>query len=170
MFVRSAGEGDLAAVRALLVETWHATYDAISGAERIAAITNSWHSMGSLKARLTRPRSEFLVADSGKELGGMAFAIVGEDGTVLMLHQLYVRPAQQGHGVGGMLLDEILNCFPEAELVRLEVEEANARAIAFYEAYGFAHTGRTANVGHTNSGIPALVMERPLGASAADAT
>ena len=54
-----------------------------------------------------------------------------------MLHQLYVRPAHQGHGVGGMLLDEILNCFPEAETVRLEVEEANVRAIAFYEAYGF---------------------------------
>ena len=55
MFVRSAGERDLAAVRALLVETWHATYDAIYGAERVAAITDSWHSMGSLKARLTRP-------------------------------------------------------------------------------------------------------------------
>ena len=28
MFVRSASERDLAAVRELLVETWHATYDA----------------------------------------------------------------------------------------------------------------------------------------------
>ena len=165
MFVRSAGEGDLAAVRDLLVETWHATYDTIYGAERVTQITNSWHSLGSLKSRLTRPRSEFLVADSGKELGGMAFAVAGEDGKTLMLHQLYVRPAHQGHGVGGMLLDEVLNSFPEAETARLEVEEANARAIAFYEAYGFTHAGRTENVGNTKSGIPALVMERPLGRS-----
>ena len=97
----------------------------IYGAERVTAITDNWHSMPSLQARLTRPRSEFLVADSGKELGGMAFATTGEDGKILMLHQLYVRPAHQGHGIGGMLLDEILNCFPEAETVRLEVEEAN---------------------------------------------
>jgi ribosomal protein S18 acetylase RimI-like enzyme len=163
MFVRSAGERDLAAVRELLVETWHATYDAIYGAERVTAITDDWHSMRSLKARLTRPRSEFLVADDGKQLGGMAFAKAGEDGKILMLHQLYVRPAQQGHGVGGMLLDEILNSFPEAETCRLEVEEGNTRAVAFYEAYGFKHAGRTANCGGGQSGIPALVMERPLG-------
>ena len=163
MFVRSAGERDLAAVRELLVETWHATYDQIYGPERVTAITDSWHSMPALQARLTRPRSEFLVADSGGELGGMAFAKTGDDGKILMLHQLYVRPAHQGHGVGGMLLDEILNCFPEAETVRLEVEEANVRAIAFYEACGFAHAGRTANCGGGQSGIPALVMERPLG-------
>ena len=164
MFVRSAAERDLEAVRALLVETWHATYDAIYGAERVTAITDDWHSMRSLKARLTRPRSEFLVADSGKELGGMAFAAAGEDGKILMLYQLYVRPAQQGHGIGGMLLDEILNCFPEAETCRLEVEESNKRALAFYEAYGFRQAGRTANCGGGQSGIPALVMERPLGA------
>jgi ribosomal protein S18 acetylase RimI-like enzyme len=163
MFVRSAGEHDLAAVRDLLVETWHATYDPIYGAERVTALTDDWHSMRALQARLTRPRSEFLVADSGKEIGGMAFAKAREDGKVLMLHQLYVRPSRQGHGIGGMLLDEILNCFPEAETVRLEVEEANARAIAFYEAYGFKQTGRTANCGGGQSGIPALVMERPLG-------
>ena len=40
MFVRSAGERDLAAVRELLVETWHATYDPIYGAERVTAITD----------------------------------------------------------------------------------------------------------------------------------
>ena len=37
--------------------------------------------------------------------------------------------------------------------------------IAFYEAYGFAQAGRTANCGGGQSGIPALVMERPLAAA-----
>ncbi|TIU66551.1 MAG: GNAT family N-acetyltransferase, partial [Mesorhizobium sp.] len=59
MFVRTASERDLVAVRALLVETWHATYDAIYGAERVTAITDAWHSITSLKTRLTRPNSEF---------------------------------------------------------------------------------------------------------------
>src|SRR6187401_3219038 len=125
MFVRSASERDLAQVRALLVETWHATYDTIYGAARVTSITDDWHSMASLKARLTRQNSEFLVADDGKELGGMAFAVADGDGKVLALNQLYVRPVHQGRGIGGMLLDEMLTSFPNAETARLEVEEAN---------------------------------------------
>jgi ribosomal protein S18 acetylase RimI-like enzyme len=161
MFVRTASERDLAAMRELLVETWHATYDPIYGAERVTAITNDWHS----KRRLTRPNSEFLVADNGKEITGMAFAAADPEGKTVMLHQLYVLPRFQGHGVGGMLLDEILNCFPDAELVRLEVEGANIRAIAFYKAFGFTETGRTGDCGVAGSGISALVFERPLGAA-----
>jgi ribosomal protein S18 acetylase RimI-like enzyme len=162
MFVRSASQRDLAQVRALLVETWHATYDAIYGAARVTSITDDWHSITSLSARLTRQNSEFLVADDGKELGGMAFAVADGDGKVLTLGQLYVRPQHQGKGIGGMLLDEILASFPDAESVRLEVEEANTRAVTFYQAHGFSHAGDTADCGGGRSGIPALVMQLRL--------
>lgn len=162
MFVRTAGERDLAAVRALLIETWHATYDPIYGAERVTAITNDWHSMASLERRLKRPHSEFLVADDGDVIAGMAFAAADTTGKAVMLHQLYVLPRFQGHGIGGMLLDEIMGCFPDAELIRLEVEAANTRAIAFYEAAGFARSGHTGECGVAGSGIPALIYERPL--------
>ncbi len=79
-----------------------------------------------------------------------------------MLHQLYVRPGMQGRGIGGLLLDEIEGCFPGADKVRLEVEEKNAKAVAFYTAQGFSQVGRTANCGSDQSGIPALVYERPI--------
>ncbi len=162
MFVRTASKRDLDAVRALLGETWHATYDAIYGAERVAAITADWHSLASLQAQLERPHSEFLVADDGNAIGGMAFASAVDEGKTVMLHQLYVRPSMQGRGIGGMLLDEIADSFPEAERIRLEVEEANLRAITFYRAAGFVQAGRTANCGRDQSGIPALVFERVL--------
>jgi ribosomal protein S18 acetylase RimI-like enzyme len=163
-FVRTAGERDLEAVRALLVETWHATYDAIYGADRVTEITDDWHSIASLRRRLTRPNSEFLVADDGQRIGGMAFAVAGGDGKTVSLRQLYVLPACQGHGIGGALLDEILDDFPDARLIQLEVEEANSCAIAFYKVYGFEEAGRTGNCGVAGSGIPALVFERTLGA------
>ena len=160
MFVRTTGDRDIKAVRELLVETWHATYDAIYGPEKVTEITDDWHSVRSLTARLTTPNSEFLVADDGKRIAGMAFASADDTGKAVTLHQLYVRPDSQGRGIGGMLLDEVLNSFPDIETMRLEVEEANTRAVAFYEAYGFAQAGRTANCGKAESGIPALVMER----------
>jgi ribosomal protein S18 acetylase RimI-like enzyme len=165
VFVRTASDRDLDAIRALLVETWHATYDSIYGLERVTAITDDWHSLPALKRRLDQPSAEFLVADDGKRLGGMAYASVDAMGKTVMLHQLYVRPAFQGHGIGGMLLDEIVESFPDATLFKLEVEEANAGAIGFYISQGFVQSGRTANCGAEQSGIPALIFERRRGAA-----
>lgn len=158
MFVRTASERDLAAIRSLLVETWHATYDVIYGPDRVTEITDQWHSTGALRPRLTCPNSEFLVADDGKEIGGMAFAVAEDGGATVVLRQLYVLPGQQGRGIGGLLLDEVIESFPEGRLIRLEVESANGRAIAFFEEQGFVATG---GVPHGDAGM--LVMERPLG-------
>lgn len=162
MFVRTAGERDLDAVRALLVETWHATYDAIYGPAKVAEITDEWHSIAALRRLLIQPNADFLLADDGKQLAGMASAVAEADGKTVMLRQLYVRPAFQGRGIGGMLLDEIIESFPDAERIRLEVEQANAKAISFYATQGFEPAGRTENCGKDQSGLPALIYERPL--------
>ncbi|MDI6027563.1 GNAT family N-acetyltransferase [Corticibacterium sp. UT-5YL-CI-8] len=137
MFVRTAGERDLERVCALLSETWHATYDAIHGVERGNEITAEWHSLASLKSRLVRPASEFLVADDGKMLGGMAYAAASNDGKTVTLYQLYVLPAFQGRGIGSALLQEVELSFPEAGRIRLEVEAENTRAVDFYGQRGF---------------------------------
>ncbi len=166
MFVRTASERDLPAIRALLVETWHATYDAIYGADRVTEITDDWHSVEALKRRLERKWSEFVVADAGATIAGMAYAESDADGKLVHVRQLYVLPRFQGRGIGGMLLDEVLNAFADAETARLEVEAANTKAIEFYKAFGFGEAGRTGNCGKPDSGIPALVFERRLGESA----
>lgn len=163
MFVRSASERDLAAIRTLLIETWHATYDTIYGEQRVADIGDDWHSIPSLKARLSRPNSEFLVADDGRKLGGVVFAAATADQKVVVLYQLYVHPACQRQGVGRMLLEEIEECFPDAHRLRLEVEAANAPALAFFEARGFVRTGTAANSEAGQSDIPALIFEKALG-------
>ena len=45
---------DLTSVRDLLVETWHDTYDAIYGVERVTEITNEWHALERLARELER--------------------------------------------------------------------------------------------------------------------
>ena len=164
MFVRTAMERDLPAIRRLLVETWHATCDAIYGPAKVTEITDDWHSLSVLKASLERPFSEFVVADDGKAIGGMAYADTDSDGKTVMLRQLYVHPSFQGRGIGGMLLDEVLNAFADAESARLEVEAQNMSAIDFYRAFGFVEVGRTDNCGTSQSDIPALIFERPINA------
>lgn len=160
MFVRTASERDLEAIKALLAETWHATYDAIYGVERVNEITAEWHSLAALKARLNKPNSEFLVADDGKQIAGMAYAAATSDAKVVMLHQLYVRPGNQGAGIGRMLLDEVEQCFPDARILRLEVEEVNERGVAFYVASGFSQIGRANDPARPE--LSALVFEKKL--------
>ena len=158
-FVRSATERDLPAISKLLSETSHATYDALYGAEKIDEMTAKWHSVPALKANLARKNSEFLVADNGKVIGGMAYAAMSATlHETAVLHQLYVLPAYQRQGVGRDLFAELETCFPYAGQMRLEVEENNAKAIAFYEAHGFSPQG----AGASHWGIATIVMEKPL--------
>jgi ribosomal protein S18 acetylase RimI-like enzyme len=162
-FVRSASEGDLARVSALLGRSWHATYDTLYGAEKVAELTAEWHSPLALKQLLGRPDSEFIVADDGSRIGGMAYAAMDPaESDVVQLHQLYVEPELTGQGIGRDLFAEIETCFPAAKRMRLEVEPKNERALAFYAGLGFREVGWTRNCGGGQSGIPAAILEKTL--------
>ena len=58
--------------------------------------------------------------------------------------------------------EQAIAAFPEATLMRLEVEPGNQGAIAFYEARGFRPAGRAGDCGGSGDGIAALMMERPV--------
>jgi ribosomal protein S18 acetylase RimI-like enzyme len=161
IFIRTASERDLPAIQKLLGVCWHATYDEIYGARRVSAITADWHSLQSLKARLAKPYSEFIVAEGSDGIAGMAYASQSDPGFV-MLHQLYILPDAQGQGLGAQMLGEIEAAFPDAKSVRLEVEAANEKAVRFYGRHGFETVSRTENCGEEESGIAALILEKRL--------
>lgn len=162
-FVRTASERDLAPLRLLLADSFHATYDPLFGEPKVQALIDSWHSPAALKARLAKKGGEFLVADDGKVLGGMGYAAMSEKMTkTAMLHQLYVHPDHQRQGVGRDIFAELETCFPDAEIMRLEVEPRNLAAIEFYTGLGFVEVDRTTSCGGPNSGLDAIVMEKPL--------
>jgi ribosomal protein S18 acetylase RimI-like enzyme len=162
-FVRSASERDLPKVQTLLAETWRATYVPYYGVEKVEALIRDWHSLEALKKRLKQPKSEFLVADNGKALAGMAYAAMdGKLPKTAVLHQLYVHPEFQRQGIGRDLFAEIETCFPDADTMRLEVEPKNEAAIAFHGRHGFVPIGEVSHCGGGQSGIPALLMEKLL--------
>ncbi len=159
MWVRTASNRDIADISTLLGVVWHHTYDNIYGSRKVAQITRQWHNTAELEKLLKQPASEFLVADDGNQITGMAFARMTGD-TTAKLVQLYVLPQFHGKGVGKMLLEEIEESFFEARQFTLEVEEKNIHAIDFYEKHGFTRTGTTQNCGKDNSGIRALILTK----------
>lgn len=163
-FVRTASERDLKKVRDLLGETWRATYADRYGAEKVATFHDTRHSLSALKVYLDQPSGEFLVADNGSEIAGMAYAAPAKDmAKTINLYMLYVHPEHQRQGIGRDLFAEVESCFPDAEIMRLDVDQDNAGAIAFYAAHGFEEVGRIqADGDDAEPGLPALILEKPL--------
>ncbi len=159
-FVRTAISTDIPAIRDVLATTWRETYVPFYGAEKVEELIADWHSEAAVKRRLALPNAEFLVADDGTQIGGVAFATMIEK--TISLHQLYILPHLQRQGIGQMLFAEIESCFMDANIIALEVEPRNTAAIAFYEAHGFERVEIIANCGTADSGILALKMTKSL--------
>lgn len=151
---------DVSEIRELLATTWRETYTGFYGATIVEEIIAKWHAPAAIIKNIAKPNGEYLVADDGTQLGGVAFASLTDK--VISLHQLYVQPHLQRQGIGQMLFAEIESCFMDADILDLEVEPRNAGAIAFYHAHGFQSGGIITNRGTADSGISALKMTKVL--------
>ena len=162
-FVRTASARDIEPVRLLLSETLHAAYDDVHGAVKVQQMLDRLYSANALKARLAEKGGEFLVADDGKELGGMGFANMSTaEAKTSLLKDLYVRPANQRQGIGRDLFAELETCFPDAERMRVEVAADSAAANGFLEAHGFAEVGRIDGSANDEWTLPKRILEKPL--------
>ena len=159
MWVRTASARDIEQISLLLNQVWHHTYDLIYGPQKIDEITQKWHASDQLRLKLAAHDSEFLVADDGTKIAGVASASITKLNQV-KLHQLYILPEFQGRGVGRLLLEEIEGSFIDAREIFLEVEEKNTAAIRFYQKHGFREGGNTTECGEKGSGIPALIFTK----------
>jgi ribosomal protein S18 acetylase RimI-like enzyme len=156
LVIRPAEASDLPAVRALLVETWHDTYDDLIGAAKVTEITDSWHSLDNLARQLGNVSAAFLVAVEGERVVGHILAGAPKPPT-FTVWRLYVLPARQRQGIGRRLLDAAVKRFPDAGILRLKVEADNAKGLAFYRREGFRQIAE-----ETVEGIRHYEMEKQL--------
>jgi len=165
LLVRPARRDELPAIRVVLVETWHDTYDPIYGAAEVREITDDWHSLDNLARGLNRVDHAFLVADADGAVVGTASATFDGD-ELITLDRLYVRPGRQGQGLGTALLDACVAHFPDASRLRLEVETHNGKGRAFYARRGFAELPPRSEAGDEGN----VVCEKALEAAAGSAS
>lgn len=160
--IRLARADDAPEVRALLVRTWHATYDSIFGAEKVTEITDRWHAESVLVAQTESESTKFHVVEINGAIVATSLAKAGLDGNV-ELSRLYVDPRHQRAGLGHALLKSVQSAFPQARRMKLEVEPANTKARSFYAQFGFEEIARTdACGGDAGVAQAALILEAPL--------
>lgn len=140
MWLRTASKDDLNEMHELLLESWHAVYDDIIGVEKVNRLNAERNSIESLKKYMGRPSSEYVVADDGEKLHGVAYAVQGlinADPEIAIVMQLYVRPESQRQGIGARLLVELEESFPSARRIRVQVMSENKGALQFLEGQGY---------------------------------
>jgi len=118
-----------------LIELWEAAVratHAFLGEADIAAIRQAL-------------RTDYLPAVSllaARDGHGRLLGFAGTAGD--MLEMLFVAPDRHGHGIGGQLLRHVV---AERGIRRVDVNEQNPTATAFYLAHGFRQNGRSATDG-----------------------
>ena len=89
------------------------------------------------EARQATPTSRFMVAQAGRKVVG--YAVTGRAGRRGYLQRLAVDPSHAGQGIGSSLVND---CFAwlesrSANMVMVNTQHSNSRALALYEHLGF---------------------------------
>jgi ribosomal protein S18 acetylase RimI-like enzyme len=134
VLVVPATERDVPALRALGVRTWRATYEGVLPGTDVERGIDELFNEYSLGAAVRDGRMLAAFRD-GLLAGMLEFDRVDDERT--MIWKLYVDPGAQSRGIGGLLLERLLQSATTPE-VRVEHDERNAGAAAFFTGFGFA--------------------------------
>ena len=158
--IERAKAEEVDAIKQVLSETWVATYADHLSRSTIEQVTTHWHDPKLLRSQIEKPGDHFAVAkEDGMIIGLITLIALNRD--ELYLPRLYVRPEYQGKGVGTRLLNAALASYPIATVIRLEVEQQNAKGHSFWRSQEFVDTGTNIEqVG--NDSIAVITMERRL--------
>jgi ribosomal-protein-alanine N-acetyltransferase len=89
----------------------------------------------------------------------------GAGGELDYISDLWVSPDTQGRGVGSAILNELMNRMRADGLARarIEVAQANLRALDLYVRQGFRETWRGVKMSETlGLPLPRILLERPI--------
>ena len=149
--VRPATTSDVADVRRVARESWHATYDDLLGPEAVESVVDDWYDLYALRQSVERDEGVFLVAEretgggadesgtdedetdvsdadagtgeTAPEIVGFGQALVPDEAEdgAAELPRLYVHPECWGEGVGSSLAEEIETWAAEQGAERLRL-------------------------------------------------
>jgi ribosomal protein S18 acetylase RimI-like enzyme len=143
--IRSCSLHDAEVIVSLGIRTFRDTFDEMNSPQNMMLYINSTFTIRKIKEELQEPGSVFFLAEQDNEAVGYARVRssktpAGLDGnSCLEIERLYADKKFIGKRVGHILMSSCLHHAKEHgyDCVWLGVWESNARAIAFYEKWGF---------------------------------
>ena len=173
MTVRDVSPADLPPLRDLAERAFRSAFAAQNDPADLDAYVRDAFDPARLGGEVADPATQYMVAESDGTLVGYATLRDSEvedcvtGPRPLEIQRIYAAPEAIGQGVGTALMRACLDRARRQgfETVWLGVWEENARAIAFYERWGFrvvgSHVFRLGSDDQTD-----LILERPVGSAA----
>jgi ribosomal protein S18 acetylase RimI-like enzyme len=145
--IRPSTEADIAAIIALVKDSWARTYDPLIGAGERAHISDAKHVPQLFKSEIGKSDAVSFVAvdPSSAIIGHIGGAMHGD---VCFIDRIHVARGWVGRGVAKALMDAACaRLAGRATALELTVLEGNDRAAAFYRKYGFSAAAGAARPG-----------------------
>jgi diamine N-acetyltransferase len=136
IIIRDASTDDIKLIHNLAQETWPEAYSKILAPEQLAYMLELIYSESSLQKQFEQDH-HFLIVEENKK--PIAFADYNQlKDTIYKLQKIYALPAQQGKGMGKLLINHVIKKVREqgATALLLNVNRHN-KAKQFYEHLGF---------------------------------
>lgn len=143
--VRQARREDIPAMAEAVSSSWRGAYKALISDEDMKLYANEPRRRDIYEKRVGKdPFIYVILADNAVK--GVCSAVKYEKqgfANTAEIEQLYLEPSAVGTGMGGRLLDHVLDELKRAGFRRavLFVMEGNEKAIGFYRHKGFKHDG-----------------------------
>jgi len=141
--IRHATTADAALIADLSRQTFYETFAAQNTAADMEKFLAVQFTRDALLAEVGAAGKTFLLAYTAGEVAGYACLRAGTTADALEIARLYATTAMIGKGVGKALMQACIDLAKQhgKKILCLGVWEKNARAIAFYTAWGFEKVG-----------------------------
>jgi ribosomal protein S18 acetylase RimI-like enzyme len=149
---------DASDIKNLLRISWENTYSNLYSPEEIETMSSKFHNLEFLTSQIENPKILFLIAVENNKI--VAMCNTDEtDGKVINIQRMHVSPTHHRKGIGSLLMQKVIDAFPNVRKIELEVEKENTNAIAFYSKQGFKNVGEKVYTFESVE-MPCFVMEK----------
>ena len=122
-------------LRSMAKEIWYEYYLSIITQEQIDFMLEQFYHREKLESDWKSGIDFLNIEESGKSIGYVS--ISGNDDEQFFIHKFYLKKENRGGGIGSNVFSEILDKYPNAKEIRLQVNRKNVASINFYFKNGF---------------------------------
>ncbi len=133
MLITEVNSNDLIEIQSMAKVIWNNHYPEIIGQEQVDYMLNRMYDISSLRKQQQEGHIFYKAMNSNENMG---FISIVQQSSGWFLNKLYVMPKSQRYGIGKKLLEYVLNKYG-IEVLRLQVNRKNYKAINFYFKNGF---------------------------------
>jgi ribosomal protein S18 acetylase RimI-like enzyme len=126
---------DTEVISELAKEIWWEHYPSIIGKNQVEYMLKIMYSLDVIRNHIDRgPQQFFLIRDSNIHVGFIAVEIKENE---CFIQKFYLRNSSRGNGLAAKCFELLKLVYPQQNILRLQVNRENIRAINFYFKLGF---------------------------------